>query len=76
MDELTLFDWQIMWLAKASLAPHSDLSKFVEIVCAQNHPRKFYELLLDFYTAREAYVALPMLIQRLAQFNNDERFEL
>ena len=79
MDELTQFDWQIMLLARASLAPHSDLGKFVEIVCAQNHCRGFYELLMDFYLAKEAYIAIPMLEHRLAQFEpekSEERFAL
>lgn len=79
MTELIQYDWQIIWLARASLAPNSDLYKFVKIICAQNCSRELYEKLIDFYTAKEAYVAIPMLIQRLAQFepeNSEERFAL
>lgn len=79
MEELKMFDWQIMMLARTSLAPHSDLVKFVEIVCAQKHPRRLYELLMEFYLAREACVVIPILEQRLAQFEpekSEERFAL
>lgn len=79
MDELTRYDWQIMWLTRASLAPHSDLCKFVEIVCAQNHCRRLYELLIEFYIAKEAYIVIPILEHRLAQFEpekSEERFAL
>lgn len=52
---------------------------FIEILCAQNHPREFYERLMDFYLAKEAYVVIPILEHRLAQFEpetSEERFAL
>ena len=78
---MEIFDWRIMWLEKAALAsvPNSDLSMFVEFLCAQNHPREFYERLIDFYLAREVYVVIPILERRLAQFEpekSEERFAL
>lgn len=78
---MEIFDWQIMWLEKAALAsvPNLDLCTFVDFLCAQNHPREFYERLIDFYLAREKYVAIPIIEHRLAQFEpekSEERFAL
>ena len=76
---MEIFYWQIMFLQKALLEQHLDLCMFIEILCAQNHPREFYERLMDFYLAKEAYVVIPILEHRLAQFEpetSEERFAL